>query len=83
MNTRKSFYLPRRQVIRGLLATTAFGVTSRLWTGCTPTQETQASSNGEANKPLIVGFIYVGAKDDYGYNQAHAEGAAGLPSCLE
>jgi basic membrane lipoprotein Med (substrate-binding protein (PBP1-ABC) superfamily) len=23
-----------------------------------------------------VGFIYVGAKDDYGYNQAHAEAAA-------
>ena len=25
--------------------------------------------------PLTVGFIYVGPKDDYGYNQAHAEGA--------
>ena len=25
-----------------------------------------------------VGFIYVGPKDDYGYNQAHAEGAASL-----
>ena len=25
-----------------------------------------------------IGFIYVGAKDDYGYNQAHAEGAAAL-----
>ena len=25
-----------------------------------------------------VGFIYVGPKDDYGYNQAHAEGAAVL-----
>ena len=25
---------------------------------------------------LKVGFIYVGPKDDYGYNQAHAEGAA-------
>ena len=29
-----------------------------------------------AQKPLVVGFIYVGPKDDYGYNQAHAEGAA-------
>ena len=27
-------------------------------------------------KPLTVGFIYVGPRDDYGYNQAHAEGAA-------
>ena len=25
-----------------------------------------------------VGFIYVGARDDYGYNQAHAAGAAAL-----
>ncbi len=25
---------------------------------------------------ITVGFIYVGAKDDYGYNQSHAEGAA-------
>lgn len=27
---------------------------------------------------LTVGFIYVGPKDDYGYNQAHAEGAKSL-----
>ena len=27
---------------------------------------------------VTVGFIYVGSKDDYGYNQAHAEGAATL-----
>jgi simple sugar transport system substrate-binding protein len=25
-----------------------------------------------------MGFIYVGAKDDYGYNQSHAEGKAGV-----
>ncbi len=29
-----------------------------------------------AEKPFTIGFIYVGPKDDYGYNQAHAEGAA-------
>ncbi len=29
---------------------------------------------------LTVGFIYVGPKDDYGYNQAHAEGAAAIKS---
>lgn len=28
-----------------------------------------------AQTKLTVGFIYVGPKDDYGYNQAHAEGA--------
>lgn len=27
---------------------------------------------------MTIGFIYVGPKDDYGYNQAHAEGAAGM-----
>ncbi len=27
---------------------------------------------------LTIGFIYVGPKDDYGYNQAHAEAAAKL-----
>ena len=31
-------------------------------------------------KDLGVGFIYVGPKDDYGYNQAHAEGAAAIKS---
>jgi basic membrane protein A and related proteins len=31
-----------------------------------------------ADKPLVVGFIYVGPKDDWGYNQAHAEGAAAV-----
>jgi basic membrane protein A and related proteins len=30
---------------------------------------------GPEQKELVVGFIYVGPKDDYGYNQAHAEGA--------
>ena len=29
-----------------------------------------------AQKPLSVGFIYVGPRDDYGYNQAHAQAAA-------
>jgi simple sugar transport system substrate-binding protein len=29
-------------------------------------------------KDTIVGFVYVGSRDDYGYNQAHAAGAAAL-----
>lgn len=29
-----------------------------------------------AQSPITVGFVYVGPKDDYGYNQAHAEAAA-------
>ena len=28
-----------------------------------------------ARDSLAAGFVYVGARDDYGYNQAHAEGA--------
>ena len=28
----------------------------------------------------VIGFIYVGSRDDYGYNQAHAQGAAALKS---
>lgn len=47
------------------------------------------AAGGEADKPapepekkaddgLKIGFIYVGPRDDYGYNQAHAEGAAAI-----
>ncbi|OLP16696.1 BMP family ABC transporter substrate-binding protein [Leptolyngbya sp. 'hensonii'] len=79
--------LPRRQILRGLLGTTAFGVTSRLWTGCTPSSETGSPNSSTTSpsttassspKTLALGFIYVGSKDDYGYNQAHAEGKTGL-----
>ncbi|PKA43328.1 BMP family ABC transporter substrate-binding protein [Rhizobium sullae] len=38
------------------------------------------SSQASAQGALTVGFIYVGPKDDYGYNQAHAEGAAVIKS---
>ncbi len=33
-----------------------------------------------ATEDVVVGFIYVGSKADYGYNQAHALGAASLKS---
>jgi len=32
----------------------------------------------DGHSPLTVGFIYVGPKDDFGYNQAHAEGAVAV-----
>jgi len=38
------------------------------------------SSAAPAVSGLTVGFIYVGPKDDYGYNQAHAEGAKAVSS---
>lgn len=77
MSTRMSLHLSRRQVVRGILATTAFGITSKFGTGCSSSTKSQDSSGG-TGKPLVLGFIYVGPKDDYGYNQAHAEGAAGI-----
>ena len=42
-------------------------------TGCAP-EGGSAGSAASGAKPLTIGFIYVGPKDDYGYNQAHAAG---------
>src|SRR5436309_5649162 len=35
-------------------------------------------SSGNPKDTVAIGFIYVGPKDDYGYNQAHAQGAAAV-----
>jgi basic membrane protein A and related proteins len=75
MRHKSSLYLPRRQFMQGLLATTAFGLTLKL-SGCSSDSTKEAGAGGD--KPLVVGFIYVGSKDDFGYNQAHAEGAAAI-----
>ena len=42
--------------------------------------EASATSPGTSGgeKAMTVGFIYVGTKDDYGYNQAHSEGAGAV-----
>lgn len=56
--------LSRREVLRGAaLATVGLCATAL---------------PGQAAKPLVVGFIYVGPRDDFGYNQAHAQGAAAV-----
>jgi basic membrane protein A len=54
-------------------------------TGCSKTDKTETAKKGEVKGPTIakgetvtIGFIYVGPKDDYGYNQAHAAGAAAV-----
>jgi basic membrane protein A len=57
----------RRQVLQGIAAGAAAS------TALVPFGSALA-------KDLVVGFIYVGPKDDYGYNQAHAEGAAAVRS---
>jgi simple sugar transport system substrate-binding protein len=37
-----------------------------------------AATGAGTGKDLAIGFIYVGPRDDYGYNQAHADGAAAV-----
>ncbi|MGK6311441.1 BMP family ABC transporter substrate-binding protein [Neorhizobium sp. DT-125] len=54
---------------RNFLQASAAGALAGLAPGLT-------GSKAAAQTALTVGFIYVGPKDDYGYNQAHAEGAA-------
>lgn len=81
MTYRKLSRLSRRQIIRGLMATTAFGVVTKFGTACSPATEGDAAAgdDGAASaEDFVVGFIYVGPKDDFGYNQAHAEGAAAM-----
>ena len=74
MRHESSLYLPRRQFVQGLLATAAFGLTLKLSACSSESKEGGAGSD----KPLVIGFIYVGSKDDFGFNQAHAEGAAAI-----
>lgn len=69
--------LNRRAVLRGLLATGAFATASRFWVGCTPRVE-QSQQSPTPTKTVKMGFIYVGPSDDFGYNQSHAEGKAGV-----
>lgn len=52
----------RRDTLKSLAALTAAG----------------AAPFAFAQKPITVGIIYVGPRDDYGYNQAQAEAAAAL-----
>jgi len=53
--------LHRRDVLKGAGAALALGGFGSL---------------ANAQAPITVGFIYVGPKDDFGYNQAHAEAVA-------
>jgi len=66
------FSLSRRIVLRGMLAAGSLGLAKSL-SGCS---STDVAGNGQ--KDLVIGFIYVGPKDDYGYNQAHAVAASAL-----
>ncbi|TIT90990.1 MAG: BMP family ABC transporter substrate-binding protein, partial [Mesorhizobium sp.] len=61
------FMLSRRDLLKTSAAGAALGLASAAF----PIRAARAAA-------ATVGFIYVGPKDDYGYNQAHAEGAASL-----
>ena len=56
----------RRESLKSLAALTAAGTLAG------------RSSQALAQKPMTVGVIYVGPRDDYGYNQAQAQAAAEL-----
>jgi simple sugar transport system substrate-binding protein len=78
--SRRSFSVFSVLVI-GSLASACSKKSSNEPTGSTVASRVAAAQPAPSDA-LTVGFIYVGPKDDYGYNQAHAEGAkavAALP----
>jgi basic membrane lipoprotein Med (substrate-binding protein (PBP1-ABC) superfamily) len=40
------------------------------------------SSSASTKKQLIIGFLYVGPKNDYGYNQAAYQGSLAIPKAI-
>ena len=60
----QDYRLSRRALLAGISAGAAFAALPL--------------GSARAAAPLTVGFIYVGPKDDYGYNQSHAVGAAAV-----
>lgn len=59
----------RRNFIKGVAAVSAAGVFTRF-----------SPATAEAAEKVRMGFIYVGPRDDFGYNQAHFEGKSGVAS---
>jgi simple sugar transport system substrate-binding protein len=69
---------PRRRLFRGLLLAVACLAACKQTEKPTTTTTTAAATPAATTAgaaPLTVGFVYVGSRADYGYNQAHAEGA--------
>ena len=65
MTTNSRTFQKRRDLIKALGAAGAAGALPSLFAG-------QAQAQGK----LVMGVIYVGPRDDYGYNQAQAQAAA-------
>jgi len=70
---------PRRHIgLGGLLAGCALSLLACSKSEPAPAAAAPAASDTPGTptpKPLKLGFIYVGPRDDFGYNQAHSEGA--------
>ena len=65
----ESHKLTRRQVLKGAAAAGALGMLGSLdW----------VDQAWGASDKVKMGFIFVGPRDDYGYNQAHFEGKAAV-----
>jgi simple sugar transport system substrate-binding protein len=60
------------------LAATACGKSEAPAPEAPATGEAPAAPEAPKDKTLTMGFIYVGPRDDFGYNQAHAEGAKAI-----
>jgi basic membrane protein A len=76
-----SRFAPPRKMLGGVCM---LGLLSLGLVGCPSADNTSRDGKGAKGatvapgENLAIGFIYVGPKDDYGYNQAHAEGAAAV-----
>lgn len=60
--------ITRRQMIKGAVAAGAVGVLGNF----------SFLESAQAASKVQMGFIYVGPRDDYGYNQAHFEGKSAI-----
>jgi basic membrane protein A and related proteins len=70
--------LGRRPLLRTvLLGALALGLGCKKTEGDAPAPAA-ATVAPSGSKPLTVGFVYVGSRQDFGYNQAHAAGASQL-----
>ncbi|HET6249525.1 MAG TPA: BMP family ABC transporter substrate-binding protein [Tepidisphaeraceae bacterium] len=61
-----------------LKAATCAAITAGMILGNGCKKDASGTAAGPGGKTMTVGFIYVGTKDDYGYNQAMADGAAAV-----
>lgn len=67
---------------RRALLSVALAISGVAVTGCDKKEGAQGPAGASREKPLTIGFIYVGTKDDYGYNQAHHEGAEAVKKMM-